>query len=312
MTEPEQNLQIDYLQSELFDSIAEKRVEALNFEYVDEGRLGKRAIVVKGMLSEEECEKMVAFIDAHDRPAENEGDVVMVAASSTPSHRNNQRVPISSEALSEVLFSRIASVLCSIKEDAITCTSENAHTFLNEGFGMTGEWKLHSLNSRFRLCKYHPGGHFGPHYDSDFVIDPMRKRSLKTFMIYLNDNYEGGTTNFAESHDMNKDEVQGIYCSPPDKVYASLKACRGDCLVFDHRLLHEGQQVTNGMKYLIRSDIMYEKVDDELSEEGKLQEKALKLYMEGMKLEEGGDVDSAIKLYGKAFKMCPEIEDAYS
>ena len=204
-----------------------------------------------------------------------------------------------------------------MQQHRITCSEDNAHSFLNKGFGMLGDWTLQGLNPVFRLCKYRAGGHFGPHYDADFVLDPFRKRSLKTFMVYLNDNYEGGETNFLDSHELHLDSDRGIYCSPPECVFASLKARRGDCLVFDHLLLHEGQQVSRGEKYIIRSDVMFEKapvvgLDEEAEEEERRQEEALSLYRAGVCLEEGGDVDGAIQLYRRAFKLCPEIEDAYS
>lgn len=306
-----------FLQSEEFDGFVtthDSESAPLRFDFVDEARLGKRAIVVRELLSGEECDRLVSFIDALDRPAASDQpeDIVMTAASATPSHRNNQRVAVSSEKLSKVLFSRLAPLLATLHEDVISCTADNSHTFLNNGFGMKGKWKMHSLNSRFRLCKYHPGGHFGPHFDSDYVVDPMRERSLKTFMVYLNDTYEGGQTNFVESHELHKDEDHGIYCSPEEKIFASLKAKRGDCLLFDHKLLHEGQRVSNGMKYLIRSDLMYINEIGELDEEGKRQEEAMQLYIEGMKLEEKGDVTSAVGFYKRAFKVCPDIEFAYS
>lgn len=304
----------NHLQSEQFDNIVSNPTApaVLQHDFVHEERLGSTAIVVRDMLSQQECDELVAFIDAHDRAPSHLGEVVMTAASSSATHRNNQRVCISSQPLSTALLARLTPVLVSLDQQNITCTPDNADTFLNRGFGMHGKWSVQSLNPYFRLCKYHPGGHFGPHYDSDFVEDPMRKRSLKTFMIYLNDNYTGGETNFVDSHDLHFDESRQIYCSPSESVFASLKARRGDCLVFDHRLLHEGQQVMSGEKYLIRSDVMYEHEERELDEVEKCQEAALGLFLAGVREEEGGDVDAAIKLYKKAFKMCPEIEDAYS
>jgi hypothetical protein len=312
------NSTINHLQSDEFDSILSSfsthSAFPLSFDFVHAERLGKSAIVIRDLLSQHECDEMVAFIDKYDRPPLHEGDVTMVAASSSPSHRNNQRVCISSETFSTTLLDRLRPVLTSIDQHRITCDAQNAHTFLNRGFGMDGEWLLHSLNSHFRLCKYHPGGHFGPHYDSDYVEDPIRKRSLKTFMVYLNDSYEGGETNFVDSHDLHFDKDKDIYCSPTERVFASLKAKRGDCLVFDHLLLHEGKQVMHGEKYIIRSDLMYEKEGGALEQDeaGQRREEALLLYLAGVQLEEGGEVDAAIQNYRRAFKMCPEIEDAYS
>lgn len=55
-------------------------------------------------------------------------------------------------------------------------------------------------------------------------------------MIYLNDAYEGGSTRFEEL------EVEGK---------------QGMALVFEHEQLHEGAEVTAGIKYVLRSDVMY-------------------------------------------------------
>ena len=55
-------------------------------------------------------------------------------------------------------------------------------------------------------------------------------------MIYLNDDFEGGAT-----------ILSGI----------SVKPRRGMALVFIHELLHEGAPVTKGRKYVLRSDVMF-------------------------------------------------------
>lgn len=57
------------------------------------------------------------------------------------------------------------------------------------------------------MCKYEPGGHFAPHFDGHYVLqgdDEATVRSLKTFMMYLNGGFLGGTTNFV-------DESQTLY-----------------------------------------------------------------------------------------------------
>ena len=55
-------------------------------------------------------------------------------------------------------------------------------------------------------------------------------------MIYLNDGYEGGATRF-------------------DSLSVDGRA--GRALVFAHGLIHEGSEVTRGMKYVLRSDVMF-------------------------------------------------------
>lgn len=61
--------------------------------------------------------------------------------------------------------------------------------------------------------------------------------SLFTFMIYLNDGYGGGATAFHNSV-----EIAGE---------------RGMALLFEHGLMHQGAEVMHGVKYALRSDIMY-------------------------------------------------------
>lgn len=92
-------------------------------------------------------------------------------------------------------------------------------------------------NERFRCYRYDPGQRFAPHLDGAFVRD-AREESLLTFMVYLNEGFTGGHTRF---HHL------GVDVTPR----------RGQALLFQHRLLHEGCLVESGVKYALRSDIMY-------------------------------------------------------
>jgi 2OG-Fe(II) oxygenase superfamily len=103
---------------------------------------------------------------------------------------------------------------------------------------LRGGRQVRGLNERFRFYRYAPGQKFAWHSDGPFQRE-NGEMSLLTFMIYLNGGYRGGQTRFEWT------EVAGK---------------QGMALVFDHGLMHEGAQLTEGMKYVLRSDVMYGRI----------------------------------------------------
>jgi prolyl 4-hydroxylase len=93
------------------------------------------------------------------------------------------------------------------------------------------------LNERFRFYRYDPGERFALHADGPYCR-PNGEESLLTFMIYLNDGFAGGETTFPQSH-------------------VRIVPKTGMLLLFPHELLHAGEAVTHGRKYVLRSDVMY-------------------------------------------------------
>jgi predicted 2-oxoglutarate/Fe(II)-dependent dioxygenase YbiX len=131
--------------------------------------------------------------------------------------RDNARVMIDDQALAASLW-------------------ERARPFVQaEWFG----WHAVGLNERFRYYRYDPGQRFDRHTDGYFERD-NGERSHFTFMVYLNDDFEGGNTTFYES-----------------RVPLHVRPETGKALLFYHRQVHEGRPVVRGRKYVLRSDIMY-------------------------------------------------------
>lgn len=101
------------------------------------------------------------------------------------------------------------------------------------------------LNERLRFLKYEPGQFFAPHQDIRYIRGPdsgprAGETSHITVQIYLNEKCKGGSTRFL--------------CG---RRYYDVTPKTGSVLIFDHDLLHEGSKVTSGIKYSVRSDIMY-------------------------------------------------------
>ena len=94
------------------------------------------------------------------------------------------------------------------------------------------------LNERLRFYRYDPGQQFRYHFDGSFR-SKNGTQSLLTFMIYLNDEFEGGNTSFLNS----------------EKTI--VKPETGMMLAFRHEIMHEGAEVLSGRKYVLRSDVMF-------------------------------------------------------
>ncbi len=93
------------------------------------------------------------------------------------------------------------------------------------------------LNELFRFYKYESGQRFKRHIDGRFKRNEVEESRI-TFMIYLNQGYLGGETKF-------------------DEITISPKT--GTALCFIHEQKHESIPINEGIKYVIRTDVMYRK-----------------------------------------------------
>lgn len=118
-------------------------------------------------------------------------------------------------------------------------------------------WRCVGLNERFRVLKYEEGDYFLPHRDGSYQraweYDNLPHGepgdiSFFTLMLYLNDPERGGGTNFVS--------LRGDI--------SSYHPITGQALIFDHGVSHEGERLEKGVKYAIRTDIMYREVSREL------------------------------------------------
>ncbi|MFZ6743117.1 2OG-Fe(II) oxygenase [Undibacterium sp. JH2W] len=100
------------------------------------------------------------------------------------------------------------------------------------------EWTLSGLNERFRFYRYEAGQYFKWHHDLQFKRSEVES-SFFTLLIYLNADYHGGHTAFR---------------------FADIKSETGMALIFPHLLAHQGTAIDTGIKYVLRTDIMYKKL----------------------------------------------------
>ncbi len=127
--------------------------------------------------------------------------------------RDNNRVMFDDYELAETLFEKVYSFLPQEVEG----------------------WSLYNLNERFRIYRYEKEQYFKWHRDGSHMRTAT-EISVFTFMIYLNDTFSGGATDF--------DSV----CITPRQ---------GAALLFPHSLRHQGAPVEEGIKHVLRTDVMY-------------------------------------------------------
>jgi predicted O-methyltransferase YrrM len=168
-----------------------------------------------------------------------------------------------------------------------------------KNFGDDSRLVYRGLNRRWRVYRYEPGGveHFAPHIDAGFppsgltgdgsglVWDSTQPGdgngagqeviSRLTVLFYLNDDFEGGHTNFFEPvARTRRRRGPSTDKDPALSLIASVRPVAGSCLVFpqgvgeaavvharEHWPLHEGSPVAAGgsarPKYVVRSDVLF-------------------------------------------------------
>lgn len=176
----------------------------------------KQAYIVKvpDLLSPEECQALISKIESLGPEVATIN--TRFGAAVRTEVRNNDRVMFDDEAFAQSLLDRVRGK-----------APKEIH-------GM----KLVGVNERFRCYRYKPGMRFAPHMDGAFHRNES-EQSCYSFLIYLNEDFEGGNTTFATEPEV------------------SIRPKTGMGLLFQHPIIHEGSVVTAGVKYVARTDLMY-------------------------------------------------------
>ena len=164
--------------------------------------------------------------------------------------RDCGRIIWDSQDVADKLWERIKPYM----PESILCLSDNAKI---TGVGPVKRkelWGAKRLNERLRFLKYESGQYFREHCDGSYVTPDGKEVSFVTVHIYLNGGPQdpasprlrGGSTKF-----ISMDWHNELHVDPK----------MGSVLVFQHRgLMHSGEEVEAGLKYTLRTDLMYEKV----------------------------------------------------
>lgn len=189
-------------------------LNTLNFKIMKTIQLEPYLYLIEDFFSPQECDEMILWSEQkgyEEAKVQVHGKEVMLKTV-----RNNSRITFIDHDLAERLWEKF-------KPYAVEHFAESMALGFNE---------------MFRFYKYEPGQRFKPHFDGSYVRNE-EEASHFTFMIYLNDDFEGGNTSF-EQHEVK-----------PEK---------GTALVFYHRMKHAGEELISGTKYVLRTDVMYKRI----------------------------------------------------
>jgi len=190
-----------------------------------DGKLGRKlAFVLPDVFTKDECSEIVAWTEKHLRyePALlNIGHGKQILDTQSRFH---DRAIYDSHRIVEILFKRI--------EDHLP----------KEWMGK----EISGLNERLRFLRYEKGGYFAPHWDGSYMRPDRSERSYHTLILYLNDDFEGGQTNFLKTRPVSDRK---------NEWPVGIKT--GSVLIFQHDIYHEGDLLKEGRKYCVRTDVMY-------------------------------------------------------
>eukprot|EP00514_Thraustochytrium_sp_LLF1b_P013312 CAMPEP_0184540750 /NCGR_PEP_ID=MMETSP0199_2-20130426/906_1 /TAXON_ID=1112570 /ORGANISM="Thraustochytrium sp., Strain LLF1b" /LENGTH=268 /DNA_ID=CAMNT_0026934403 /DNA_START=57 /DNA_END=863 /DNA_ORIENTATION=+ len=148
------------------------------------------------------------------------------AANGFYAHRNNGRIAQHNPEVASAIFQRVKALVPPEIDSrrAIGCSSN------------------------IRLYRYTPGQRFGKHIDESVLEVESQAWSEFTLLFYLNDEgLQGGDTVFYKGNTGAKEVLR---VAP--KSGSALLHWHGD-----RCLLHEGAAVLSGVKYLLRTDVLY-------------------------------------------------------
>jgi predicted 2-oxoglutarate/Fe(II)-dependent dioxygenase YbiX len=189
---------------------------------------------IEHFLSEQECQNLIIF---SENKSYQEATVSLKSGATMMKNiRNNDRLIYEDAQLAQKYWQKLKDFCPKFINEIVKEETQNYQAF--------------GLNPLFRFYKYESNQRFKKHIDGRVKLETegQKQESRITFMIYLNEDFEGGHTIFDYKNE--KGELQVIEIQPKT----------GTALCFVHEIKHEGKSVPKGIKYVLRSDIMYQTI----------------------------------------------------
>jgi len=196
-----------------------------------------KAFYVRNLLSGEECKRFRELMELNSEKVEELG-------SSEEDYQYRNRLVCPQQMAMDQLWSRLEGVMK--EENLLQLKGLDGHN-----------WSAVGLNEMVRVARYGLGGRFGAHCDTSFSRS-VQERSWFTVNMYLNTvpvEAEGATV-FLSSTQITERQGKASMHYPHNVI--TVQPEEGAALVFfQPNLLHEGQPLRAGEKWLLRTDVMF-------------------------------------------------------
>lgn len=254
----------------------------------------EQLFLLRNVLSPLECRHYIEAID----------ELGLSAVQRREDDGARSRLVAESAGLAALLWDRCGRFM----EDTVTGAGMSDNQAI-QPLPMDGVWNATGLNDRFRASLFTEGAQVGPHYHSNFVRSG-RERSWKTVMLCLSGDFEGGFINFFidnGSIDLG-DENSTAVSEGQNRIRIQPEV--GMALVFNNQLMHEGEMVSKGFKYILTTDVMYRREGGPDMEPE--DEEALLVFQSAQDAQVEGEMGVAASLYIRAFKMSRRLAEAFT
>eukprot|EP01083_Nonionella_stella_P026414 72690_1 len=227
---------------------------------------GKILAEIKNVFTAQECQRIIQQsnrLSFQNMSKANKYD---------PSVRKSDRLVVLDPELSNVLWNRLNRI---IKEDIVDTYYVSTVPL---GFGVLNDmeenkWEISSINTAMRINRYDANSEdfFTFHKDAQYAPS-AEERSLFTLIIFLNDDFDGGQTNFyfqKNDDDESDHTIVNTDCTINEEMKQlggvkegfdckSIHPSIGDAIIFSPDVIHEGCKVATSdtKKYILKTEVV--------------------------------------------------------
>ncbi|KAM0279246.1 hypothetical protein ACHAQH_004703 [Verticillium albo-atrum] len=225
---------------------------------------GRHATILDNVLTSQECALLLTLAEssATDQSRPWQPAMVNIGAGREvlePEYRRSDRIIWDEQEVVRRLWERVK--LARHGSGELFFAEDGPMAWADKG--MMGGWRFWGLNRRMRFLKYGAGQFFRPHCDGTYEEESegRRLRTYYTVHFYLNDSVQ------AVGQDARADLKGGAtsFLSYDEKRKLDVDPKAGRVLIFQHpRMYHAGDDVLAGIKYTMRTEMVYELVETSL------------------------------------------------